>query len=144
MANSNPHYAGTTQSSSEDPIFGTYLQQLPHSRLPTMTDIYRHFLYLRESEDHISYMRNGKIVKSLTQPARNRIVTNITQELKNIWWNEASIPVREDKNINRDVANLVQQGSEFIKEISQVKEIGREEFLKRKGFTKVLDISKCR
>ena len=144
MANSNPHYSGATRSSSEHPIFGTYLHQLPHSRLPTMTDVYRNFLYRRDSEFHLSYVRNGKIVKSLDEPTKNKIKRDMTQELKNIWWNEASIPVKEDKNIHTDIGNVILKGSDFIKEIPQVKQIGSEEFLKRKGFTRILDISKCR
>ena len=144
MATSSAHYALPTRSSSEDPIFGTYLAQLPQNRLPLMTEIYRNFLYRKESEVSKLFQRGGKLIKTLDSDTKTKLYREITLDLKKVWWTEASIPVKEDKNIQEDVKNLIEKGSKFGKDISQVKSIGRDEFFKRKGFDKILDISKCR
>ena len=139
------NYVLQTRSGSEDPIFGQYLEQLPSNKLPSMTEIYRNFLYRRESEIQRLFQRDGRLVKTLEAKSRNQIVNDLVENLKLIWWNGASIPVRDDKNLFLDVKNLVlEPGSKFVKDSSRIKKIGKEEYLKRKGFDKILDISKCR
>ena len=138
------NYALQTRSSAEDPVFGNYLDQLPSNKLPTKTEIYRHFLYKRESKIDRLYQRNKKTVKSIDSTTRNKIVHEIVENLKQIWWIGASIPVREDEVLFIDVKNLITKGSELAKNSSSVKSLGRDEFLKRKGFDVILDISRCR
>ena len=138
------NYALQTRSGAEDPIFGNYLEQLPLNKLPTKTEIYRNFLYRRESEIERIYQRDKKTVKSIDSTTKTKIYHDIVETLKQIWWNGASIPVREDKVLFMDVKNLITKGSEFVKDSSRVKSLGRDEYLKRKGFDVILDISKCR
>ena len=144
MATSNPQYARSTRSTMSDPIFGAYLDRLPMSRLPTMTEIYRNFLHRKESEFHLIYSRGDKVVKSLDQNTKNKIIKEMAIDLKAIWWTEASIPVKDDGHIREDIRKLVEAGAKLSKDTSQAKKLGNEEFLKRKGFSTILDISKCR
>ena len=137
-------YALQTRSASEDPVFGNYLEQLPSNKLPTKTEIYRNFLFRREPEIDRLYQRNKKIVKSIDETTRNKIIHEIVENLKQIWFIGASIPVRDDEVLFIDVKNLITKGSEFSKDLSRVKSLGRDEYLKRKGFDVILDISKCR
>ena len=138
------NYALQTRSGAEDPIFGNYLEQLPSNKLPTKTEIYRNFLFRRESEIERLYLRDKKTVKSIDSTSKNKIYHDIVDNLKQIWWIGASIPVREDKALFMDVKNLITKGSEFVKDSSRVKSLGRDEYLKRKGFDVILDISNCR
>ena len=138
-------YALQTRSAAEDPTFGNYLEQLSSNKLPTKTEIYRHFLYRRESEIDRIYVRDKKIVKSINSTTKDTIIHGIVENLKQIWWIGASIPVRKEDNvIFIDVKNLITKGSEFAKDSSSVKSLGKDEYLKRKGFDVILDISKCR
>ena len=137
-------YVLPTRSSSEDPIFGSYLEVLPSNKLPLKTEIYRNFLYRRESVVQTIFQRNGKLIKKLDSANKNQIVHDLVECLKEIWWKKASIPVRDDLNTFVDVKNLIDKASEFSKDMSTFKKVGREEFLQRKGFDKILDISKCR
>ena len=138
------NYALQTRSASEDPLFGQYLEQLPSHKLPTMTEIYRNFLYRRESEIQRIFQRDGRLVKTLAAKSKIQICHDLVENLKQIWWNGASIPVREDKSLFLDVKKLVDKGSDFVKDSKRIREIGKEEYLKRKEFDKILDISKCR
>ena len=137
-------YVLPTRSSSEDPIFGSYLEHLPSNKLPLKTEIYRNFLYRREPVVQTIFQRNGKLIKKLDSDTKNNIVHDLVACLKEIWWTKASIPVREDLSIFVDVKNLIDKASEFSKDLSTFKKIGREEFFRRKGFDQILDISKCR
>ena len=138
-------YALQTRSASEDPIFGHYLDQLPQNKLPLKSEIYRNFLFRRENEFQQLYARNGKIIKALDSDGTNKIVNDLVKSLKHIWWTKASIPVREDKHIFSDIKNnIVDEAKKFVKD-SRIKTAAeREEYLKRKGFDRILDISKCR
>ena len=138
------NYALQTRSGAEDPIFGTYLEQLPSNKLPTLTEIYRNFLFRRESEFERLYKRNGKIVKSLAETSKNKIANEIIEDLKRIWWTGASIPVRENKGIFVQVKNLIVEGAKLSKSLATAKAIGNDEYLRRNGFDRILDISKCR
>ena len=71
-------------------------------------------------------------------------MNEIVESLKHIWWNGASIPVRDDTNLFVELKNLITEGSKFAKDSSRVKSLGRDEYLKRKGFDGLFDISKCR
>ena len=137
-------YALPTRSASEDPIFGSYLEHLPSNKLPLKTEIYRNFLYRREPVVQTIFQRNGKLIKKLDSDTKNNIVHDLVACLKEIWWTKASIPVREDLSIFVDVKNLIDKAAEFSKDMSTFKRLGREEFLQKKGFDKILDISKCR
>ena len=140
-------YALPTRSGSEDPVFGSYLELLPSNKLPSKTEIYRNFLYRRELEIPTIFQRSGnhgKLIKSLDSDTKNKIVNDLIENLTKIWWTKASIPVREHRHIFDEVKKLVKEAAEFSKDMSIFKKIGREEFLKRKGFDKILDISKCR
>ena len=140
-------FALQTRSASEDPVFGSYLENLPSNKLPLKTEIYRNFLYRRESEVQTIFQRSGNhgnLIKKLDYGTKNKIVNDLVKCLIEVWWNKASIPVRDYDNIFVDVKNLIQEGSELSKSMSQFKKLGREEFLKRKGFDKIVDISKCR
>ena len=138
------NYALKTRSGAEDPIFGHFLEQLPFNKLPNSTEIYKNFLFRRESEIDRLYQRNGKIIKSLDETTKNEIYHQIVKDLKQIWWNRASIPVRDDLNLFVAVKNLITAGSKFSKSPTTVQKMGKDEFLKSKGFDKILDISKCR
>ena len=138
------NYALQTRSASEDPLFGQYLEQLPSHKLPTMTEIYRNFLYRRESEIQRLFVREGRLVKTLAEKSKIKIYNDLAANLKDVWWNGASIPVKDDNNLYLAVKNLVKTGSEFVKDSKSFKKIGKEEYLKRKGYDKILDISKCR
>ena len=139
------NYALRTRSSAEDPIFGNYLEQLPSNKLPTMTEIYRNFLFRKESEIARLFQRNKKVVKCKdSTTTKNKIITELYQDLKLIWRNGASIPVRDDKNLFVEVKNLIDKGADFAKDSKTWKSIGKEEYLKRKGFDKIFDISRCR
>ena len=140
-------YALPTRSGSEDPVFGSYLELLPSNKLPSKTEIYRNFLYRRESEIPTIYQRSGnhgKLVKSLDSDTKNKIVNDLIESLTQIWWTKASIPVREHRHIFDEVKKLLKEAAEFSKDMLTFKKVGREEFLKSKGFDKILDISKCR
>ena len=137
-------YALPTRSGSEDPVFGSYLELLPSNKLPSKTEIYRNFLYRREPEIQSIYQRNGKLIKSVDSTTKNKIINDLIASLTQIWWTKASIPVREHKHIFDELKKLLKEAAEFSKDMSTFKKIGREEFLKRKGFDKILDISKCR
>ena len=138
------NYALQTRSGAEDPIFGTYLEHLPSNKLPTLTEIYRNFLFRRESEIDRLYKRNGKILKSLTETSKNKIANEIIEDLKNIWWNGASIPVRDDTNLFVEVKKLIKESAKLSKSLSTAKKMGKDEYLKSKGYDRVFDISKCR
>ena len=138
------NYALKTRSGAEDPIFGNYLEQLPCNKLPTKSEIYRNFLFRRESEIERLYQRDDKIIKSLDSATKNKIIHELIENLKEIWWNGASIPVRDDKNLFVDVKNMLTEGSQFSKDLTRAISLGKDEYLKRKGFDKILDISKCR
>ena len=138
-------YALSTRSASEDPIFGHYLDQLPQNKLPLMTEIYRNFLFRRETEFQQLYVRHGKVIKRLDETTTNKIVNDLVESLKHIWWTKASIPVREDRHIFSDVKKVVTEAKKCAKDSSSIKTAGqREEYLKRKGFDRILDISLCR
>ena len=138
------NYALKTRSGAEDPIFGNYLEQLPFNKLPNLTEIYRNYLFRRESEIDRLYQRDGKIVKSLDESTRNKIVYQIIENLKQIWWNGASIPVRDDTNLFVEVKKLIIESAKLSKSLSTAKKMGRDEFLKSKGYDRIFDISKCR
>ena len=57
--------AASTRSSTEDPLFGQYLDKLPVHQLPIEIEVVRHYLHLREIENEFdsSYMRSGKLIK---------------------------------------------------------------------------------
>ena len=137
-------YALPTRSASEDPIFGQYLDQLPQNKLPLKSEIYRNYLFRRETEFQLLYARDGKIIKSVDETTKNKIVNDIVKTLINIWWTKASIPVREDKHIFDEIKKLLKLATDFSKDTKTIKSIGKEEYLKRKGFDKILDVSKCR
>ena len=140
-------YALPTRSASQDPVFGNYLELLPSNKLPLKSEIYRNFLFRRESEVQTIFPRSGNhgnLVKKLDSDTKNKIVNDLVKCLIQIWWNKASIPVRDYDTIFVEVKNLIKAGSELSKSMSTFKKIGREEFLQRKGFDKILDISKCR
>ena len=139
-------YALPTRSAAEDPIFGHYLEQLPQNKLPLMTEIYRNFLFRRETEFQQIYVRNGKIVKSLDEAGTNRIVNDLVESLKQIWVTKASIPVRDDLHIFTAIKNIVNKAKTFGKDSTRItsKLETQEDYLKRKGFDQILDISKCR
>ena len=138
------NYALQTRSGAEDPVFGHYLEQLPSNKLPTMSEIYRNFLYRKESEVQRIYQRNKKIIKSIDSTTKNNIINELVENLKTIWWNGASIPVRDDRNLFVETKNLIDKGADFGKDSKTWKSIGKEEYLKRKGFDKIFDISRCR
>ena len=137
-------YALQTRSGAEDPVFGHYLEQLPSNKLPTMSEIYRNYLYRKDSEIQTIYLRNKKIIKSIDSTTKNKIINELIESLKNIWWNGASIPVRDDRNLFVETKNLIDKGADFAKDSKTWKSIGKEEYLKRKGFDRIFDISKCR
>ena len=137
-------YALPTRSASEDPIFGHYLEQLPQNKLPLMTEIYRNFLFRRETEFQQLYVRNGKVIKRLDEDNFNKIVNDMVESLKHIWWSRASIPVREDKHIFSDLKKFVKEAKKCVKDSSIKTAAQKEEYLKRKGFDRILDISLCR
>ena len=138
------NYALRTRSGAEDPIFGCYLEQLPCNKLPIKSEIYRNFLFRKESNFERLYQRDNKIIKSLDSTTKNTIIHELVANLKDIWWNRASIPVRDDTNLFVDVKNLITEGSELSKNVSRARSVGKAEYLKTKGFDKILDISKCR
>ena len=138
------NYALKTRSGAEDPIFGNYLEQLPSNKLPNLTEIYRNFLFRRESEIDRLYQRDGKVIKSLDESTKNKIIHQIVANLKQIWWNGANIPVRDDLIIFTRVKNLINESPKLSKSLSSAKKLGNDEFLKRKGYDRILDISKCR
>ena len=139
------NYALKTRSGAEDPIFGNYLEQLPFNKLPNLTEIYRNYLFRRESEIDRLYQRNGKIIKSLDESTKNKIVHQIIENLKQIWWNGASIPVRDDQITFTELKKkLTIEAPKFSKSLSTAKKMGKDEFLKSKGYDRIFDISKCR
>ena len=140
-------YALPTRSGSEDPVFGSYLELLPSNKLPSKTEIYRNFLYRRELENPTIFQRSGnhgKLIKLLDTDTKNKIVNDLIESLTQIWWTKASIPVREHRHIFDEIKKLLKEASEFSKDLDKVKVEGRDGYLQRKGFDKILDISKCR
>ena len=134
----------STRSSNQDPIFGTFLDKLPQNQLPNKTEIYRNYLYRRELEFHKVFQRDGKTIKAVDADTKTKIVNDIVRDLKFVWWDRASIPVRDDRNIYQDIMNILVDASKFVKDISTIRQKGPNEYLKKNGFFKVLDISKCR
>ena len=139
-----PAVGSRTRSSTEDPIFGKNLDKFLETKLPLKTEIYRNYLYRREAEFKLVYTRSGKVIKSLDTATKNKIINDLVESLKHIWWTKASIPVREDRVIFVDIKNMLIEGSNFNKDQKSIKIMGKDEYLKRKGFDKILDISKCR
>ena len=137
-------YALSTRSASEDPLFGHYLDQLPQNKLPLMTEIYKNFLFRRETEFQQLYVRHGKVIKRLDEDNFNKIVNDMVESLKHIWWSRASIPVREDKHIFSDLKKFVKEAKKCVKDSSIKTTDQIEAYLKRKGFDRILDISLCR
>ena len=81
----------------------------------------------------------GKLIKLLDSDIKDKIVNDLIESLTQIQWTKASIPVGEHKHIFDDLKKLLKEASEF----SKIKVQGRNGYLHRKGFDKILDISKC-
>ena len=120
-------YVLPTRSSSEDPIFGSYLEVLPSNKLPLKSEIYRNFLYRRESVVQTIFQRNGKLIKKLDSANKNQIVHDLVECLKQIWWNVASIHEKD-----------VEWPLNFIKICPHSKQLGEKNSSKEGVLTKYL------
>ena len=99
--------AGSTRSSTEDPLFGQFLDKLPEHQLPLEIEVVRHYLHLREIENEFdsSYMRSGKLIKVVKPETKLKSVRKISASLKSVWI-KASIPVKTDKSIEQHIDRI--------------------------------------
>ena len=141
--------AKSTRSSTEDPIFGQFLQKLPENQLPLEIEVVRHYLHFKDTEFDQSYTREGKVVKVINTNTKRKIINKISTSLKDVWWSKGSIPVKSDRAIENTIENVIDKALQKCpKDFSKFMD-GRNdqnlkmEFLKNKGFFKLVDISLC-
>ena len=139
----------TTRSATEDEVFGQFLDKLPENHLPSRIEVARHILFRRDRDCDSSFMRSGKLIKSLKPATKLRIIHDICEKLIYIWQEKASIPVKSNRAIERNIETLMDEILSCSKDINSFKgSHGNKpdwkiEFIRAKGFLSLFDISLC-
>ena len=118
MATSGGITTARTRSATEDEVFGQFLDKLPENHLPSRIEVARHILFRRDRDCDSSFMRSGKLIKSLKPATKLRIIHDICEKLIYIWKEKASIPVKSNRAIERNIETLMDEILSCSKDIN--------------------------